>query len=306
MMLVLSPDDFQRLSVDSQQEILSLLATRPPSAPVADNHTTDIWNDDDLTSYGQTISPPATTFDEVSEEKRIVDITVEQAHALVANVGKRSLETLRRFALGEPMTLDELIGEHGSYKDRTDLKRSFVGAVNRRLRTVTGNRLGVLFGSDRDGNRIRMRPLTATALRQALDIQEPMPNVEFYDLSGKPLNESNADVVTLRTQLQTAWQEFSGRPCAGHSKVEPVVIIEHLIGHDFRTCLGVITGFEDKEGTIENFRFITPRVEPKQLLTQVLQNTSIQLDDKDGGGTAEIFLTIGETGDIMIRLINLY
>ena len=92
--------------------------------------------------------------------------------------------------------MDDLIGEKGRYRDFTDLKRSFVGAVNRRLRTVTENRLAMLFASDRDKTRIRITPKSAMSLRLALDIPEAdAGSVSTFGLLQSALGISNLEDV---------------------------------------------------------------------------------------------------------------
>ena len=56
-----------------------------------------------------------------------------------------------------------------------------MGAVNRRLRTVVGDRAVVLFSSDRNRTRIRLLPATAYALRQAMGIPEMSDEDEDFD-----------------------------------------------------------------------------------------------------------------------------
>ncbi len=83
---------------------------------------------------------------------------------------------LKLFAPGRSIALDELIGEHKPYANMTDLKRSFVGAVNRRLRTVTGNRQAVLFltvkpEATESTVQISVRTITAESLSLALSMR---------------------------------------------------------------------------------------------------------------------------------------
>jgi hypothetical protein len=173
MMIVLSPADFHSLSLGCQQEILGLL-TRIVGPEL------EAGTNEPVTSYGDpltyvssstvAVGPQETGSD---SDKRVVNITTEQARELIANISEKSQKTLRLFAAAERVGLDELVGGDGPYKDMNDLKRSFVGAVNRRLRTVVGNRSVVLFGSDRDRRRIRVLPLAAAALRHAMGIPEP-------------------------------------------------------------------------------------------------------------------------------------
>ncbi|MDO8943839.1 MAG: hypothetical protein Q7U75_11695, partial [Desulfobacterales bacterium] len=74
---------------------------------------------------------------------------------------------LKRFADGGSVSLDSLIGEGNPYETFNDLKRSFVGAVNRRLRTVTKIRTAVLFrkSASPEEEGISVKDLTAQSLR---------------------------------------------------------------------------------------------------------------------------------------------
>ncbi len=109
-------------------------------------------------------------FEKSGAAKTVVDLDTVEARSLLANLSAKSVETLRLFASGESVALDALVGTEKAYENLSDLKRSFVGAVNRRLRTVTRNRSAVLFrkveGST--GISIAVRARTATALQQAL------------------------------------------------------------------------------------------------------------------------------------------
>ncbi len=190
-MIVLSPADFQKLSPGCQQEILGLL-TRIGGSELEGGA------DEPFASYGNppsyvSTSTVAAGIQETGNDsdKRVVNITAEQARELIANISEKSQKTLRLFAAAERVGLDELVGGDGPYRDMNDLKRSFVGAVNRRLRTVVGNRSAVLFGSDRDRRRIRVLPLAAAALRHAMGIPEPdvVEVFEGFDADSYPVSE---------------------------------------------------------------------------------------------------------------------
>lgn len=161
MELVINAEDFRRLSPATRKELLALLMGGEgdgEAMPGPDDYDTPL--------------PPEMPGGAVSAGKRVFPINPTQAAELLSNLAEKSRQTLRLFAVGERVAVDELIGEGRPYKDMNDLKRSFVGAVNRRLRTVVGDRSAVLFSSDRDRQRIRVLPLTASALRQALGIPE--------------------------------------------------------------------------------------------------------------------------------------
>lgn len=152
MELVITPEDFRLLSPATQRELLSMLF----------GGETDI----DPLFASDDFDPPATG------SKRVLGVTPNQAAELLSNLAEKSQNTLRLFALGDPVPVDSLVGGGCPYKDINDLKRSFVGAVNRRLRTVTGNRSAVLFSSDKDRQIIRVLPMTSQSLRKAMSIPE--------------------------------------------------------------------------------------------------------------------------------------
>lgn len=173
MLLVLTKHDLAQLSPELRAELTKLLFSRSES------------NYDELTLAGQGVAdildqqavwddaPPWPEMSEKSEKsddsKKVIDINVDEAIALLGNLSAKSIETLKKFADGEAVLLDSLVGPGKDYKNLNNLKRSFVGAVNRRLRTVTRNRSAVLFGQVEVGGgvSITVRPLTAAALKQA-------------------------------------------------------------------------------------------------------------------------------------------
>ena len=173
MMLVLTKQDLARLSPEFRAELIELLFSRTESSY------------DELTPAGQGLAesldqqvvwddaPPWPELSESSGDNKIVsDINVDEAIALLGNLSAKSIETLKRFTSGEGVPLDSLVGPNKDYKNLNNLKRSFVGAVNRRLRTVTRNRSAVLFSKveGSDGISITVRPMTAEALKQALPV----------------------------------------------------------------------------------------------------------------------------------------
>ncbi len=169
MDLVISQGDFQRLSPTTQQELLTLLTGTGNGLPKVSRH--------DAVEVGPLDEIPLASYDSdpgyATAAKRVIGISADQASEVLANLADKSQQTLRLFAVAERVGIDELVGDERPYRDMNDLKRSFVGAVNRRLRTVVGNRSVVLFSSDRDRRRIRILPHSAAALRQAMGIPEP-------------------------------------------------------------------------------------------------------------------------------------
>jgi hypothetical protein len=169
MELVITSEDFRRLSPATQKELLAVLMGGDGDGDV-------MLGLDDYDSMPASGSQTGSA----STGKRVFPINPAQATELLSNLAEKSQQTLRLFAVGERVAVDDLVGEDRPYKDMNDLKRSFVGAVNRRLRTVVGNRSAVLFSSDRDRQKIRVLPTAASALRQAMGIPEP-EGIDSYD-----------------------------------------------------------------------------------------------------------------------------
>ena len=105
MMLVLSSDDISRLSAACQQEIFALIGLRRDQNAFSDESEggfdgLDAWE-------GLSYEAEETRYD----VKRVIDITPDQAKALLANISEKSRQTLQRFVEGIPTALDELIGD---------------------------------------------------------------------------------------------------------------------------------------------------------------------------------------------------
>jgi hypothetical protein len=196
MMLVLAPSDFQKLSRACRTELLQLLM---PERDVAALHLLDETPD---------VPGPPEPEDVVAEEKQVVSLTAAEAADLLANIGKRSSDTLREFALGQPVPIGSLIGEGKPYKDNTELKRSFVAAVNRRLRTVYGTRNAALFMSDRDRTKIRVTPQTARSLRRVFQLAEAPPALQFYDEQGQKLESTASACQLLQRKVLDGWSHI--------------------------------------------------------------------------------------------------
>lgn len=195
MMLVLSPHDFKKLSPACRSEILTLLMNSGEGS--------------DMSLFAGTGEPEQEAAPEteevVSEEKQVISLTPAEAVDLLANISDRSSQTLKLFAPGQPVALDALIGPNGPYRDYVELKRSFVGAVNRRLRTVSGNRNAALFSSDRDKTRIKVTANTAKALRRVFGLSEPLPLMSFCNEHGQDIASNAPDCTTLQEALASAW-----------------------------------------------------------------------------------------------------
>lgn len=175
MMLFLTDHDISRLSPEFRTELQRLLFDRKPDNFIEENDS----------EFGLDLPPDAFLVesgyetDGIAEAKRVIDITPTEAKGLIANISERSLQTLKLFAEDRPIFLGELIGADMPYENMTDLKRSFVGAVTRRLRTVTRNKRATLFlkynapddASD-TATGIAVRPASAQSLRIALGFSE--------------------------------------------------------------------------------------------------------------------------------------
>lgn len=251
MMIVVSPEDFKKLSRICQLELISMIGFSVGNA----EYPYDVLTAEDEVVADLYIQKPRhPVANDIAGDKQVVDISNEHAQSLIANISEKSLETLKLFAHGKPIDINELVGADKLYGNFNDLKRSFVGAVNRRLRTVTGNRQAVLFSSVKseaveEETRIRVKPRTAAALRCVLDIREPLPKFSFYDIDGHLI--SKADVNTKATQdklqqkLTSAWQSFAGHPNEVSAYVPPIQIAEHYIGHGFLVKMGSAVAWDE-------------------------------------------------------------
>jgi hypothetical protein len=254
MVITLSSEDFRKLSAACQRELLAFFTTGSREATVAQ----DPESYDDDRSVGPDIDVSNAidaTADQALEERRVVDIDVEEAQMLIANISEESLQTLRMFATGQPVALEDLIGEDRPYRDYAYLKRSFVGAVNRRLRTVmkkqNKNRSAMLFARIRDDeNRIRINPRSAASLRQALNMAEPLPIQTYRDDAGNVLSRTDSNVVKLKKALDSAWKDFPGRPSLGRrafaNRIESAT---YFISCGFRARVGAHV--EHSDGNME-------------------------------------------------------
>ena len=300
-MIVLTPDDFKKLSPSCRQEVLSLLDLREQS--FEDDGNTYYAEDGDTPSNAPLpLRPSGLTSDDVLEEEHVVDLTVDQARELVANISPKSQQTLKRFALGTPVALEELIGEGRDYRDVTDLKRSLVGAVKRRLRTITANRLAVLFSSDRDKTRIRIKPLAAASLRKVLEVPEPMPAFEFYDkASGKSAPADSAGAKKLQAHLEEAWKDFSGRPKDGSASIEDRILIEHFLGRGLQPSLGEEKGYDEDSMTLV-FEFLPTNEDPAEFLARMDAKGRNEFRLDDHGGHGHVCLSHSEVPGIVAVL----
>ena len=176
MMLMLTENEIARLSPQLRAELLRAMF----GSVAGGQESADLLEADDPTALPvaeRYIHPPQhAVADDVLETKVVVELNVEQSRRLISNISDKSKETLKRFAIEGAVSLEDLVGPGCPYSDMTDLKRSFVGAVNRRLRTVTKNRFAALLKKSRsDDRRIEVKGRTARSLREAMGFPSPFP-----------------------------------------------------------------------------------------------------------------------------------
>jgi len=300
MMLVISPSDFRKLSTRCQQELLAILTRDDGQVDALDEP--DYPND--LQGSGPEIGASAmrdTSADATLEERRVVDIDLEEAHMLISNIGDDSLQTLRLFALGQPVALEDLVGPDRPYRDYAYLKRSFVGAVNRRLRTVMKkqdkNRSAMLFGRTR-GDRIRITPRSAASLRQAFNIPEPLPIREFLDSNGSALPNDTESVMALRDSLTSAWKDFDGRPKKRQAYADRIETARYLIAKGFQARLGALVEHDE-----ESAEFILSDEPPQSWLERVDESGDILLVQNGHPiWPADIYISSEATPGVLTKL----
>jgi hypothetical protein len=188
MMIVLTDSDLARMPVALRRELQNFLLTGIDERE--HDESFDGYDIQDVPAY---IEDLALADNESGPAKLVIEITEKQAKALIGNLSPQSISTLRLFAEHEAVRLEDILGVGKTYSNFTGLKRSFVGAVNRRLRTVTRNRSAVLFRktlpAELDGQAgIAVRPQTAKALMFAFDshVSEKGTEHETGDPDGNP------------------------------------------------------------------------------------------------------------------------
>lgn len=238
MMLVLSPNDFQKLSPACRSELLRLLANDHGSADSAFFLSESTETDGGIE-----------TEEVVSEEKKVVSLTVAEAGDLLGNISERSSQTLKHFAVGQPVPLVDLVGQGKPYKNYVELKRSFVGAVNRRLRTVSGNRNAALFSSDRDQTLIKVKPKTAQSLRRIFAMPDPLPLMEYCDQQGQELAPSHPQCQALAQKLEEAWKQIDSTKLPEDSVECFATVLRHLVDRDFELYVRSLKNWDQDTDT---------------------------------------------------------
>jgi|APSaa5957512622_1039677.scaffolds.fasta_scaffold83504_2 hypothetical protein len=149
-MIIVTKDDLKGMSTELKDELISIMFGKEPG--LGERYQQEMSNQevlefDDFYNELPTVETHIETEScyRTQEEKTVIEINPVQVEALMSNLREKSINTLKDFCSGEPVHLDSLIGEDKTYKSYNELKRSFVGPVNRRLRTVTKNKLAMLF-----------------------------------------------------------------------------------------------------------------------------------------------------------------
>jgi hypothetical protein len=152
---------------------------------------------------------------------REVDLTVAQAQKLMANINEEKAQpTLKKLATGKQIPKSELHGT-GNAKD---FGLQVIGAVNRRLRNITGAPNANLFQYDSTTKKIYVSEKTAQSLRVVFELPEPLPLTGFYKRVGDDeVSETEVEPVLLG-RLEQAWSGFSLRP----GEVSPRVWFESV------------------------------------------------------------------------------
>ena len=155
MLISLTHEEYCQLSVICQQEIANLLVLKFPNPR---NEESAEMRDGGLSQR----------IIKSKRNERWVDLNLPTAYDLFSNLNDRNSQTLMRFAHQSSISIAELTGDKGPYGDLVDLKRSFVGAVNRRLRTVTEDPDSELFATSFDKKSIEVTENTKKILSQYL------------------------------------------------------------------------------------------------------------------------------------------
>ena len=317
MMIMISPEDFRQLSPSCQQEILSLLTRgAAASSPLADEMPPQ-WEDDAYPQEDESFYPAEDQpdFAEASPrppmqpsqdgadgaQKQVLDISVTTARELIANVSSKSQTALSHFATGQPVALASLIGLNAPYRDLNELKRSLVGAVNRRLRTVTDNRAAVLFASDRDKQRIRITARSAASLRQALNLPEPLPAMVYVDVGGRGIDTAHAAAKSLHQAIASAWKKITARPLDQRHALLPAQIYQFLRDQGFSLCTGKPLANDD-EMAAPHYVFDHGLEVADDLIAQIDPYGNIKLSTDDGLVRMRVFVRHTDSDDALATL----
>lgn len=260
MMLTVNAEEFRALSASCQQELLELLLGKDGVDAFLKGIVANRVPDSNL----EEVPDGEPSVDDVMGTTRAIDLTPEQAGNLVARLAEESVDTLKLFASGKAVAISELLSSNpSSYKNVSDLNRKFVGAVNRALRTVTQvkgkakDRSSVLLipaDDKRTGLEapdllekcIKVKPLTAVALREAFQLPEPLPDASYFRIEGdtaNPLSVQADQTQLLASMLAKSWKNFAGRPNAGRCEYSVLQVAAHFHKYGFKIFLGEECGW---------------------------------------------------------------
>ena len=174
MMILINKHDLAKMSVELRNELMQLMFD-PESNSSEDFYTEipDIGLEEHKMAYPeeQQYVPGESANSKGKNRKIVIGIDESQARDLIANLNDKSIETLKYFTTEDPVLIDTLVGKGKPYATFNELKRSFVGPVNRRLRTVTQNKMSVLFRqNEQDGDEVKIsvKPETGSSLSKVL------------------------------------------------------------------------------------------------------------------------------------------
>jgi hypothetical protein len=174
MMILINKHDLAKMSVELRNELMQLMFDQESNSN-EDFYTEipDIGLEEHEMAYPeeQQYVPGESANSKSKNLKKVIGIDESQARDLIANLSDKSIETLKYFTTKDPVLIDTLVGKGKPYATFNELKRSFVGPVNRRLRTVTQNKTSVLFKkSEQDGDesKFSVKPETGSSLSKVL------------------------------------------------------------------------------------------------------------------------------------------
>ena len=173
-MLLINEHDLAKMSVELRNELMQLMFDRESNSSEGFySEIPDIGLDEHEMAYPeeQQSVPGGGANSKSKNQKKVIGMDESQARDLIANLSDKSIETLKYFTTKDPVLIDTLVGKDKPYATFNELKRSFVGPVNRRLRTVTQNKKSVLFRKsepDGDESKISVKSETGSSLSKVL------------------------------------------------------------------------------------------------------------------------------------------
>jgi hypothetical protein len=258
MMILLAPHDFQKLSSACRAEILKLVMNGGESSEAS------------LSGESGEVDANSETEEVVNEEKKVLSLSAAEAGNLISKISDGNKQSLRLFATGQSVFMDALVGQDRPYKKYVDLKRNFIGAVNRRLRTVSGNRNAALFTSDREKTRIKVTPRTAESLRRAFGLDEPLPSLNFCDAQGIEIKPDAPQCIPLNDALANAWASVNSKDLPENRTDLFCYVLQHFIDAGFELFVrSPITWNEDNQNIDYEIRTVRdPKSEIQKLKTE--------------------------------------